>query len=184
MRRIAFFVCLAILVNSSYAQKSQILPLPSELAVETPWFAMLTKDSYGGYNDVLNKDKLKSLAAQKKSKKVALTFYSVSCLPCREGLTLLNRQAAKLQENRILIVLVNVGDTNFVEVNEWLKKYAKEEWLLGFDKFGNLPETFGLAKQGNEISFPKTLLLDSNLQPLKLIGREGEDFPQILWEKQ
>jgi len=184
MRKIMFFACLAFLQTFSFAGKSEILPPPKELQGELPWFALPIKDSEESYNGVLNKNKLKNIVTQKNRKKVVLAFYATWCVPCSEGLKRMSGKAAELEKNGILVVLVNVAEKNFDfgKVNKWIMEYAKEDWLLGFDEFGDLPEKFGLAKQGSEMPLPRTLLLDSDLRLLRLIGQEGEDFPKILME--
>lgn len=184
MRKIAFFACLAFLPGFSFAKKSEVLPLPNALQTEElPWFALPVKDSEESYNGVLNKNKLKNIAAQKNSKKVVLAFYATWCMPCREGLRRMSEKAAELEKNGVLVVLVNVAEKSFDfgKINRWVMEYAREGWLLGFDEFGGLPEKFGLAEHGGEMPLPKTLLLNSNLRPLMLIGQEGDDYLQILW---
>jgi len=182
MRRLIFFACLTFLVNLPFAQgrPSERLSLSKELQGELPWFAMVTKDDYGTYNGVLSKDKLKAIAKQKNSKRVVLAFYATWCIPCREGLAKISNNAAELEKSGVLVVLVNVGEDDYDRTSKWVSMYMKDWWLLGFDKFNNIPENFGLSKHNSEMPLPKTLLLDNNLRPLVLIGKEGDDFPQIL----
>jgi thiol-disulfide isomerase/thioredoxin len=176
-------VCLALIVPLfSFAKPSEKLPLPKELqAGELPWFAVTARDGGGAYNNVINRDNLKEIAKRNNSKGVILAFFATWCVPCREGLKLMDKKAVELKEKGVLVVLVNVGEDDYGKISEWAKQYAEKEWLLGFDKFANLPEKFGLAKQGADMPFPRTLVLDSNLRPLMLVGQEGDDFPQILW---
>jgi len=185
MRRLAlFWALLALLAVFSFAKNSEKLPLPKELrAAKLPWFALDMKDGDGTYNSVINNDKLKEMVKQKKGKRVIFAFFATWCIPCREGLKLMSEKAEELKNRGILVVLINVGESDYVKVDSWVKGYAGEDWLLGFDKFSNLPENFGLAKQGVEMPLPATLVLDSNLRPLMLIGQEGGDYPQILWSK-
>ncbi|MDR0517424.1 MAG: hypothetical protein LBH25_10320 [Fibromonadaceae bacterium] len=88
----------------------------------------------------------------------------------------------------LLVVVVNVAEKDLenyshAKIENWLrdKKYFSEDWLLGFDMFSNTLNDFGLQKGNEETRLPKTLITDANLRPLKLIGEEGDDFPQILW---
>jgi len=172
MRRLMLLACLA------FAEPSERLPLPKELQDgELPWFAVVARDESGAYNGVINRDRLKEIARQNGSKRIVLSFFATWCVPCREGLKLMGG----IEEKDILIVLVNVGEDDYGKVSKWAGQYAKKEWLLGFDKFANLPEKFGVSKQGADMPFPRTLVLDSNLRPLMLVGKEGGDFPQILW---
>ncbi|MDR2555739.1 MAG: redoxin domain-containing protein [Fibromonadaceae bacterium] len=179
--RLIFFICISFLVNFSFAQKtSEKLPLPKELQNELPWFALVAKDEAGTYNGVLTKDKVKAIAAQRKSKRVVLSFFATWCIPCREGLARMNKKAAELEKNGVLVVLVNVGEDDYGKVSKWVSGYAKNEWLLGFDKFNNVPENFGLKHNG-EMPLPRTLILDPDLRPLMLIGDEGDDFPNVAY---
>ncbi|MDR2579805.1 MAG: TlpA family protein disulfide reductase [Fibromonadaceae bacterium] len=165
------FLCLALLASLSFAESSETLPLPLQLQVEElPWFAMVAKDGEESYNGVLNKDRLKSIIAQNNSKQVVFAFFATWCIACRESLATMSKKAAELKSDGVLVVLINVGEEDYGKVSRWVKEYAKEEWLLGFDKFSNLPENFGLAKRGEEMLLPRTLLLDSNLRPLTLLG--------------
>jgi thiol-disulfide isomerase/thioredoxin len=182
MHKLMFFASLALLAVVSHAKgdKSERLPLPPKLQGELPWFAMSEKDGKASCNGVMNKDKLKSVAAQRKSKKVVLAFYATWCVPCKEGLARLSKNASELERNGILVVLVNVGESDCGKTSKWVDGYAKDGWLLGFDKFSNLPERFGLSGKGKEMPLPRTLLLGGDLQPLMLIGLEGDDYTDIL----
>jgi len=185
MRRLIFFICTAFLANSAFAQgkPSERLELPKQLqgGEEVPWFALVTKDGESNYNGVLSKDKLKSIAQQKNSKRVVFVFYATWCVPCREGIARISGNSAELEKSGVLIVLINVGEADFVKSSKFVSTYIKDEWLFGFDKFNNMPEKFGLSKKGDaQMPLPKTLLLDQDLKPLLLIGNEGDDFPQLL----
>jgi len=177
MRRLIFFV---FFVSFVFAEPSERLPLPSQLQSELPWFAVVTKDGEGNYNSILNKDKLKDFAKQKNSKRVIMAFYATWCIPCREGLAIISNKAAELEKNGVAVALINVGEDDFGKVNKWISGYVKEGWLMGFDKFNNLPENFGLSKRGSDMPLPRTLLLDQDLRPLLLIGQEGDDYPPYL----
>jgi thiol-disulfide isomerase/thioredoxin len=172
------------LTNSNFsATPSEKLPLPAELQEELPWFALDAKDDEDSYNGLINNSELKELARQKGSKKIVISFFATWCEPCREGLRLMSENSGELQKKGVLVLLVNAGESDYSSVDAWVKKYAKKQWLIGFDKFNNLPKLFGLSKTGSgEAPMPRTLITDANLQPLTLIGKEGDDFPQILWE--
>lgn len=181
MRRIMLFVCLVLAMPLlSFAKPSEKLPLPQELqASELPWFALIAEDGEA-YSSVINRDNLKEFAKRNNYRRVIVSFFATWCIPCREGLKLLGERANELKEKEILVVLVDVGEDDINKVSRWAKQYIKKEWLLSFDKFGNIPEKFGLTKQGADMPFPRTLLLDTNLRTIMLIGQEGDDYPQIL----
>ncbi len=181
MRKLMLLALTLITPQLSFAEPSERLPLPKELQGELPWFALIARDENGTYNDVINKDKLKEIAKRSGSKKIVLSFFATWCIPCREGLKLMSEKTNELKKKGIFVVLVNVGEDDYGKAGKWAEQYAKKEWLLSFDKFANLPEKFGLSKQGANMPFPRTLVLDSNLRPLMLVGQEGDDFPQILY---
>ena len=184
VRLALFFALLMVLAGFSFAGPSEKLPLPKQLQVaKLPWFALDAKDGEGTYNEIINNDKLKEIARQRNSKRVVFAFFATWCLPCRDGLRLLSEKNEELKKHGILVVLINVGENDYVKTGKWIEEYAKKDWLLGFDKFSNLPENFGLSKHGAEMPLPATLVLDSDLRPLMLIKREGDDYPQILWSK-
>jgi len=185
MRGITILILLFALVI--FAEPSKKLPLPKELqAGELPWFAFDAKEG----NVVINSDNLKELAKQKKYRKVVFSFFATWCLPCREGLKRMGNNASELKKNGILVVLVNVAENGLEnysrnKIDEWTRNngYLKDGWLLVFDKFSSSLEDFGLQKNGNEEApLPRTLIADSNLRPLMLIGQEGDDYVQILLE--
>jgi len=185
MRRLIFLICLSLLANLSYAEGklSERLPLTKQLQGELPWFALVAKDGESTYNGVLSKDKLKAIIKQRNSKRVVFSFYATWCIPCKEGISKLSSNSADLEKNGVLVVLINAGEADYAKSNKWVSTYIKDEWLLGFDKFNNMPENFGLSKKGDsQMPLPKTLLLDQDLKPLLLIGDEGDDFPHILKE--
>lgn len=174
---------LLVLYGFSFARTSEKLPLPEELqAEELPWFAFEVKNGEGTYKEVINNGKLKNIVKRRNSERVVFAFFTTWCVPCREGLKLLGEKSAELKERKILVVLVNVGESDYVKVEKFIKRYTGEGWLLVFDKFGNLPRDFGLTVQNGEMPLPRTLILDSNLRPLILIGEEGKDYPQVLWK--
>jgi len=182
MRGLIFIASFVFLANLAFAQvkKSEIVPLTKELKGELPWFAMVAKDG-DAYNGVLSKDKLKAIIKQRNSKRVVFSFYATWCLPCREGIAKMSNNATELEKSGVLVVLINVGEADFVKSSKFVSMYIKDEWLAGFDKFNNIPENFGLSKKGDkQMPLPKTLLLDQDLKPLLLIGDEGDDFLQIL----
>jgi len=190
MRRITYLFIL-LLVLAAFSKPSEKLPLSKELqAGELPWFAFDVKDSNGTYEKTVNRDNLKELVRQKKYRKVVFSFFATWCIPCREGLKRMSESANELKKNGVLVVLVNVAERDLDnysrrKIDEWVRKngYFKEEWLLVFDKFSSSLEDFGLQKSGNEEApLPRTLITDENLRPLMLIGKEEDDYVQILWK--
>ncbi|MDR0516040.1 MAG: redoxin domain-containing protein [Fibromonadaceae bacterium] len=188
MRRLtlSFIVLSAVF---AFAKPSEELPLPQALqAKELPAFGFDAKDGGGTYNAVVNNAGLKELVRQKKSQRVIFSFFATWCVPCQEGLKLLSINSEELKKRGILIVLVNVAEKDLEsyspgKIEEWLKQkqYINKDWQLVFDMFSNSLSDFGLSKNNSDMPLPRTLITDANLRPLKLIGYEGDDFPQTLW---
>jgi len=190
MRRIAHTFAL-LLALAVFAKPTEKLPLAKELqADELPWFAFSSKDSDGTYKRTINRDDLKELARQGKSRRVVFAFFATWCVPCRDGLKKMSDNHDELRKNGIMVVLVNVAEKDLenysrAEIDKWIaeKGYLKDGWLLVFDKFSNSLSGFGLQKSTDmEIPLPRTLVADGNLRPLTLIGEEGDDYLQILWK--
>jgi len=173
-----------------FAEPTKKLPLTNELqAEELPWFAFDAKDGKGTYEKVVNKDNLRDLAKQKKYRRVVFSFFATWCVLCRDGLKEISSHSAELEKKGVLVVLVNVAEKGMEsysrkKIEEWARKegYLVEGWLLVFDQFSNSLGDFGLQKSGSmeEAPLPRTLIADSNLRPLMLIGQEGDDYLQIL----
>jgi thiol-disulfide isomerase/thioredoxin len=172
------------MASLSFAAKpSEKLPLPPALTAgkELPFFAIDAKDGENTYNAVINSSKLKEIAKQRGSKRIVISFFATWCIPCHEGLKVMSDNALELEKKGVLVLLANVGESDYQKVGNWVKKYAKEQWLVGFDKYNNFPEALGVPKTNeSEMPLPKTLITNANLQPLMFIGQEGNDFMQVL----
>jgi thiol-disulfide isomerase/thioredoxin len=187
MRRITYIFAL-LTALAAFAEPSEKLPLTDELKAEMPWFAFNAKDGNGTYQKVINRDNLKELARQKKYRKVVFSFFATWCVPCREGLKKMSDNADELRKKNILVVLVNVAEQDlenysYGKIDGWARqnKYFREEWLLVFDKYSTSLEDFGFQKNDSEEApLPRTLIADSNLRPLILIGNEGDNYLQLL----
>jgi len=175
-----------------FAKPSEKLAFQKELQVdELPWFAFDAKDDNGTYGKTINKDHVKEIVKQKKYRKVVFSFFASWCTNCLEGLKRMSTNAEALKKKGVLVVLVNVAEKDLdkyspKKIDDWItieKKFFGSDWLLVFDKFSNTLETFGLQKRGNEEApLPRTLITDDKLRPLILIGAEGDDYLQLLWE--
>jgi thiol-disulfide isomerase/thioredoxin len=166
------------------AKPSEKLALPPAASAgkELPFFALDSKDGENSYDAVINNNKLKEIAKKRGSKRIVISFFATWCIPCREGLKIMSDNASDLEKKGVLVFLANAGETDYSKVNTWIKKYAKEQWLIGFDKYNNFPKTLGVPETGGEMPLPKTLVTTPDLQPLTFIGQEGDDFLQIIWE--
>jgi len=169
---------LSFAAESAELERSQILPLTAELQKGTPWFAARTRDATKPFT----KKDLENLIGPQ-TKRVALVFFASWCIPCREGVIRLRDNQAELDKNGVLVVLVNVGETELPKIENWVKTNGNEKWPVVLDKFKSISLKTGLISDSEtEFIFPKTIVLDYQLKPILLIGAEGKDWPKVLWE--
>lgn len=90
---------------------------------------------------------------------------------------------ALLTQNKTEVVLVNIGETDEKAIARWVEKLGASRFKVVVDPFKRMTENFGITRSGEEMSLPKTLVVDSKVKPVKLIGKEGGDWPQVLWTK-
>ena len=157
------------------APRSARLPLPAAIADSLPWFAVFELQND---NRPFTRNHLKALA--EKSERVALVYYATWCIPCREGLKQISKNASSLAAAKTSIVLVNVGEREKDKITKFLTQYSLEKNLAVVDPFGRLTEGFGLIKEGENIDLPKTVIVDKSMRPSVMIGAEGADYIQIL----
>ena len=182
IKRIVF--ALALLPLLSFAEPSKRLALPKELQGNTiPNFFVLSADNKGE----LYKDDIKEAAKKADAKRVVLSFFATWCVSCREEFAILKKNANELKKRGVQVYLINVGEnihTHGSKASEMAKKYAGDSFPCYFDPNAVLHASFGLTKQGEDLTLPLTLILDSDLRALGiLVGKLGNDFPQVLWEE-
>jgi len=186
-------LAMLIAITTLFATPSVKLDLPPPLQKEIiPQFVARDKD----VNERFDRGDLRR-KVEPATKRVALVYFTTFCKPCMEGMVRLRDSKDLLKKNKIQIVLVNVGETkscsgvrsvqcakDLKTVHDWVKKYSIPEWLLIMDVNQQLVWPFGLTKSKmEEVPLPQTLLLDNKLKPLLLLGTEGDDWPQVLWEE-
>ncbi|GHV15435.1 hypothetical protein AGMMS49938_13670 [Fibrobacterales bacterium] len=183
MRNLFFIALFGILCSTAWSgetisgpSKQNPLPKPLQKAV-IPWF--VARDSTGDAAFSLNDLKK---AIKPDTKRVVFAYFATWCPPCREGTVRLRDAVPLLKENGVQVFLINAGEKDKELVLKWVEKYATKDWTLIFDTFGQITAKYGLAPNDAPMSLPQTLLLDQNLKPLLLLGAEGDDWPQILWE--
>jgi thiol-disulfide isomerase/thioredoxin len=164
----------------SSAALSDTIPLPPILQEDSlPWFAART----GENGDApFTRQSLAELV-KPGTKRVALVYFATWCHPCREGIIRLSRQKENLKNQGIMVILVNIGERDLSSVRTWVQKTGGSDWPIVFDFFGRLTASFGLDAEGNDMSLPRILLLDSRLKALRFFCSEGDDWPSVLWEK-
>jgi len=173
---------LGFLLQTVYASElkhSEKLPLTPQLQKGAlPWFVARDRSD----KEPFSKKHLETFVGAQ-TKRVAIVFFATWCLPCREGVVILRDKQAELDKHGVQVVLVNTGENEVAKVEEWIKANGNKNWLILIDKFKNIQKNTGLiSSNDSEIVFPKTILMDRELKPILLIGAEGKDWPQILWE--
>jgi len=187
MIRLISFVCAFVLASSlclagtpqtSTAELSQKMELPQTISDSVPWFAIreISKNALP-----FTRSHLAKIA--EKSDRVAMVYFATWCIPCRAGVKRLVESAEELQKNHVSVVLVNIGERDEELVKSWIKKVGATQFFAVNDPFKRLTEGFGLVKENEEISLPRTIVLDKQIKPLFMLGEEGNDWPQVLWSK-
>lgn len=183
MIRVLFFVAL-LTVSFSFAapaslpEKSQKMKLPSSISDSLPWFAV--REFSEGLVP-FTRTHLEKIT--KKSDRTALVYFATWCLPCRAGIKRLVENVDELNKNKVSVVLVNIGERDEESIKKWIQKLNASVFTVVIDPFKRLTEGFGLVKENEEISLPRTIVLNSKMKPLFMLGEEGSDWPQVLWAK-
>lgn len=170
--------CLAGTPQASVAEKSHKMELPKSISDSLPWFAVreVTENPLPFTRSHLAKVAMNN-------ERTALVYFATWCIPCRAGVKRLVENVEELQKNKVSIVLVNIGERNEELVKNWVKKMDASKFKVISDPFKRLTEGFGLVREGEEITLPRTIVVDKGLKPLFMLGEEGSDWPQVLWAK-
>lgn len=181
MRKLFCILTLAFAAFSFGAEDvpSVELKLPSAIADSLPWFAVRE------INDMSSPFTKVFLAREAaKAERTALVFFATWCNPCKIGIKRLAQSKAKLKEHNVNVILVNVGVRELEErkIRSWINSIDAGMFKLVIDPFKVMTEGFGLVEKSGEIALPKTLVVDEKMKPLKLLGQEGSDWPDVLWQ--
>ena len=159
-------------------EKSRKIEMPQTISDSLPWFAVR---EFSDNMVPFTRAHLEKLA--KKSDRTALVYFATWCIPCRAGVKRLVEQADELKKNNVSVVLVNIGERDEGAIKKWVQKLNASVFTIVTDPFKRLTEGFGLVKENEEISLPRTIVLDSKMKPLFMLSEEGQDWPQVLWKK-
>jgi len=175
-------ITLAVMSTLCFGQ-SKKLSIPKELEGKILNFSV-----YAINEDKLNQDDFKAFAKKSGAKRIVLSFFATWCTNCMEEFALLKKNASELQKNKVLVNLIDVGQTiskSGDKVRDMVSQYAGNSFSLYFDPRGNLLKDFGLVKGKNlEGALPLTIVLDSDLRVLGILSAVSEeDYPQILWSE-
>jgi hypothetical protein len=75
---------------------------------------------------------------------------------------------------------VNVGERETETLLKYLNKFGLNQMTAVVDPFGRLTEGFGLKKENENMSLPRTIVVDSSLKPMFMLSEEGDDFINLL----
>lgn len=173
--RFVLFVLVALLAQAVLAKESVTIPLPSQIKDSLPWFAVR---ELSDNNTPFTKTHLQQLA--QKNKRVALVYFATWCIPCRAGLKQISAHIDDLAKSGTAVVLVNVGERENDKIIKFLSRLSMDQQKAVLDPFGRLTENFGIKNESENMSLPKTIIVDSALKPMLLIGEEGDDFIGLL----
>ena len=165
-------------IAAASAEESRKMNLPAVVADSLPWFAVR---EFSDNAKPFTRTHLAKLA--EKNERTALVYFATWCIPCRAGIKRLAENFDELQKNNVAVVLVNIGERDENLVKNWIEKTNALKFMVVGDPFKRLTEGFGLVREGEEISLPRTIVLDKNAKPLFMLGEEGRDWPQVLWSK-
>ena len=171
-RRGVFFFVGALLLAQVHAAESEVLELPSQLRDSLPEF--LVRDIR---DDLIlfSKSTLKEMS--KGYDRVAIVYYTTWCGKCREGLVQIASNREYLEGKKVKVVLANVGERDIDKVRRYLKEHRLLDSFPGtLDPYNRLLVDFGIWDESKKNALPRTLVLDKDLKPLLLMGKEGDDF--------
>lgn len=173
--KIIFLICF-LLLTQIQANTSELLEIPEVIKDSLPNF--FVRDIHNDMDD-FSKSSLKKMSDA--YNKIVLVYFATWCVNCQKGLKQIKDNEAAFEKAKIKIILVNVGETESNEkVRSFLKKIGLSPYSGALDPYNQLLTRFGLLKESEQLILPKTLVLDKNLKPTLLIGKEGEDFIDII----
>jgi len=145
---------LAILAAAAQSGEPSVrLPLPKQLAAETlPPFTAKGQDP----EQMFQKRHLERMVAQDpKITRVVLVYFATWCAPCALGALKLKVAKETLKKNGVLIVLVNVGETDVASVRKWIKEYGDLGFPLIMDTKSQMVGPYGLLEANGRVVMPR-----------------------------
>ena len=85
-----------------------------------------------------------------------------------------------LAKVKTAVVLVNVGERETETLVKYLQTFSLDGLKAVVDPFGRMTEGFGLKKENENMALPRTIIVDSKVKPLMMIGEEGDDYISLL----
>jgi len=180
------FALVAVLMFAAFSFASgpskKMAELPQELKGEAiPNFFVLGSDNETEFT----RNGLKAEAKKSGAKRVVLSFFATWCVNCQAEFVLLAQNIAKLHENKVQVVLIDVGEKivrDGKKVNEFVRSYADNSFPFYFDQNVNLLKSFGIVERdATTFTLPIIIVMDPELRVLNVFTEAGDDFPQVLW---
>ena len=165
----------ALGMQGVFAAETAKIPFPESIKDSLPWFAVR---ELSDNNTPFTRTHLQKLA--QKNKRIALVYFATWCIPCRVGLKQIATHHDELAQAGTAVVLVNVGERDTEKLLKYLKTFSLDQMKSVVDPFGRLTEGFGLKKENENMSLPRTIVVDSSLKPMFMISEEGDDFINLL----
>ncbi len=144
-----------------------------------PWFALIAAED--GFMPI-NRRMVKAKAKEMDAEKIVFSYFATWCLPCREGTKLLAEAAEELKKQKILVVMIDVGEEDNKKIMRWVNRFASSEWVVLMDQFEKVSKSWGFYKEGEKAILPRTLVLDKDFNVVKFMGEEGSDWPSVLYQ--
>lgn len=171
---LALALVLAVAGGQAPADTTEILPAYGVLTAgdEAPWLAGWTMSGR-----VWN---LERAGADSSNRRTVLVFWATWCAPCKEGLRRLAVADESLEATGVEVVLVNL-DAREPAVAGYLQDNPMP-FVCVLDPFmQNTRRFFGLETgAGDSLVLPRTVLLDRDRRIEAILGREGDDYLEIL----
>jgi len=178
--RLKIIIAVLFTALCTYAQDelSVRLKLPEQLDKQIlPQFSARDRDG----ENLFQRRHLERII-EPQTKRVVLVFFATWCMPCAKGATIIEKAKNELVENGVQAIFVNVGERDVESIHKWIRQYGDPGLPLILDGRSQMAGAFGLLERNGTIVMPKILVLNGKLKPLFLLGTEGSDFPEVLWE--
>lgn len=176
-RILAVFLLTLFALGFAFGETSKKYSVPEAIRDSLPWFAVREITENAPPFTRANLDKY-----FKQYDRVAFVYFATWCAPCRAGVKKLAGATLELENHKVKVVLVNIGERDEDLIKKWVGNVGAKNITLIGDPFGRLTEGFGLVREGESMNLPQTLVVKNDAVPLFLIGEEGSDWPDILWK--
>ena len=164
-----FMVLLALFLNYAEAK----LPAVDDHAIS--FINIDANNKHVSLRDYLGND------PKIKKELIAISFWGISCIPCRTEMPILDEWALESPE-KVKLFFINVDSRNQMpQVHDFLKKHELKSETL-FDYYQTTAKNYGVCS-GNQCKLPSLFIIDTKSAKIKYV-QEGynaeEDLKGIL----